>query len=85
MIAAGCTNAAQLTHGVTINGYSDWYLPSKDEMIKISVNTTTIGGMSGSYWTSTEETQWAWAQNMLSSSYTNFKYTSLPVRAVRAF
>ena len=30
MIAGGCNGAAQQVHGVTINGYSDWFLPSID-------------------------------------------------------
>jgi hypothetical protein len=39
--------------------YSDWYLPSKDALIKLYLNKTAIGGFSGIYyWSSSEDDQW---------------------------
>jgi hypothetical protein len=89
MITAGCTNAAQLCHGVTINGYSDWYLPSKDELNKLWVNRAKIGGFSSvQYWSSSEyNARNAWYQtfsNSYQSTYSS-KSNSRRVRAVRAF
>jgi len=57
-IIAGCSTtgtAARLCRGVLINGYSDWYLPSYDEMSKIIQHQSVIGGLPGDiYWTSSE-------------------------------
>ena len=44
-IVAGCNTpliAARLCNDLVSGGYSDWYLPSKDELYKISLNITTI-------------------------------------------
>ena len=36
-------------------GYSDWYVPSKDELNKLYVNQAAIGGFtSDRYWSSSE-------------------------------
>jgi len=57
---AGSTYAAGLARGCTDGGYSDWYLPSKDELNKLYENRVAIGGFytrgwSGSfYWSSSE-------------------------------
>ncbi len=59
------TYAAQLCNDLSLNGYSDWYLPSKDELTAVYMNVTTInatavsnglGSLSTSknYWSSTE-------------------------------
>jgi len=88
MITAGCTNAAQLCHGVTINGYSDWFLPSKDELNKLCLNKVKIGGFADAcYWSSSEGgATTAWAQ-YFGSCYQHYddKDDDLRVRAVRAF
>jgi len=60
----GDLNAAQLTFGYESGGYTDWYLPSKDELIEM-YNTIGNGGNQGNlgefnttpgywYWSSTE-------------------------------
>jgi hypothetical protein len=50
--------AAQLCADLVLNGYSDWYLPSLDELRKL-IGASGIGGLptlpnSVDYWTSTE-------------------------------
>ncbi|MEO6405008.1 MAG: DUF1566 domain-containing protein [Ferruginibacter sp.] len=64
VIAQGAGSyAAKLCYDLVLNGYSDWYLPSKDELNKLYINRIAIGGFSGAYWSSTENgnTQ-AWYQ-----------------------
>ena len=68
--------------------YSDWYLPSKDELNKLYGNRALIGGFAiDSYWSSTE--QWAgnaWYQFFGDGSQQfNGKSTSFSVRPVRSF
>jgi hypothetical protein len=48
------TYAAIICTALTLGGYNDWYLPSKDELNKLYLNQALIGGFSGSYWSSTE-------------------------------
>ncbi|MBB5440974.1 hypothetical protein HDC92_004678 [Pedobacter sp. AK017] len=42
--------AARLCRGVTINGYSDWYLPSKDELHQLFINRALVGGFNPAGW-----------------------------------
>lgn len=47
--------AAQLCYDLVLNGYSDWYLPSKDELNKLFLSKTIVGGYTSLlYWASTE-------------------------------
>ena len=87
MIAAGCTNAAQACHGVTINGYSDWYLPSKDELNQLYINRVAIDGFASNYyWSSSEGSALnAWLQFASGGQGSYTKYDAGGVRAVRAF
>jgi len=88
--------AASLTDNLELNGYSDWYLPSKDELNLMYNNIgpgalpplTNIGGFSRKdYWSSSEDNKYsAWAY------YFNYGYANslakdewYSVRAVRAF
>jgi hypothetical protein len=69
-------------------GFSDWYLPSKDELNKLYINRVVIGGFSTNYyWSSSESAaNLAWYQFFGSGSQNFFpKYLSNYVRAVRAF
>jgi hypothetical protein len=90
--------AAGLVRAYTGGGYTDWYLPSKDELNKMYLNRTTINttatSNSGSnfannnYWSSTEAANVnAWLQNFSSNTYQSDgnKSWAIPVRAVRAF
>lgn len=58
-IMAGCNTsgiAARICGNLVLNGYDDWYLPSRTEMHKLYLNKNVIGGFmnNSSYWTSTE-------------------------------
>lgn len=48
-------NAARICYDLVLGGYSDWYLPSKDELYQLNINKVKIGGFANaSYWSSTE-------------------------------
>jgi hypothetical protein len=86
----GCTSgAAWLCNDLTEGGYSDWYLPSKDELNKLYLNQVVIGGFADyAYWSSSEfDAGTAWAQYFGSGDHQDDypKYVDLRVRAVRAF
>jgi len=56
-ILTGCSgnSAAKICDDLVLNGYSDWHLPSKDELRKLFENRTSIGGFVNEYyWSSTE-------------------------------
>jgi hypothetical protein len=72
------------TTPVTINGYSDWYLPSRDE---INLAYTTIAGLNGDYyWSSSEQdTDDAFRQIFYKHNGTQDKDTLNYVRCFRSF
>lgn len=90
-IVTGCTTegtAAKLCYDLTLNGYSDWYLPSKQELFKLFQNKVTIGGFTDAkYWSSTEGNSTnGWAEYFGSGNQAGeLKNGTLYVRAVRAF
>jgi hypothetical protein len=54
---AGCANgyAAQPIYDLTLNGYNDWFLPSKDELHVMYVNLSSIEDFGQTtYWSSTQ-------------------------------
>jgi hypothetical protein len=54
-IAATC--AAVYCSEYAINGFSDWFLPSRDELTEMYTNSAVVGGFSSSYyWSSSEYT-----------------------------
>jgi hypothetical protein len=81
--------AARLCFDLVLNGYSDWYLPSKDEMAKMILNKNAIGGFSSAnYWSSTEfDITNAYYANFTSGSanLVGSKNSVANVRAVRTF
>lgn len=89
--------AAQLCDFYTFNGSSDWFLPSRDELLKIQQNLflNGIGNFQSGfkYWTSSGDdffTQNAWCQNMQNSasssnSISELKSLNLKVRPIRWF
>ncbi|RMZ49977.1 DUF1566 domain-containing protein [Flavobacteriaceae bacterium PRS1] len=90
-IEAGCTTAgtaADICANLTLGGYSDWFLPSKDELNQMYLNKTVIGGFTEYYyWSSTEADNGpAWGQGFSSGGQASYdKDTTGLVRAVRAF
>ena len=93
-IMAGCPTAgiaARLCgdYSVIVGGvtYNDWFLPSENELIKILLNSTVIGGVWNSvYWSSREGTSvYAWAQGPYLGTFYDFKYYSYAARPTRYF
>ena len=90
-IVAGCSGfsfAAKVCADLTEGGYSDWYLPSKDELNKLYLNRTAIGGFSGGvYWSSSEVSSTnAWYQNFSDGGQVSLvKFVNLFIRAIRSF
>ena len=81
-IIAGCADtdsAAYMCNNATINSYSDWYLPSKDELSEMYTNRVAIGGFSTyKYWSSSEyDSGYSWNINFNNgSSFFYFKTTA---------
>ena len=69
LIITGCTTnvsiAANMCNNAVIDGYSDWYLPSKDELNYMYQQKSVIGDFSSidNYWSSSQYTpECAWMQ-----------------------
>jgi hypothetical protein len=97
-ILAGCGTAgiaARICDDLVLNGYSDWYLPSRDELYKLYLNKNAIGGFTTTnyayYWSSSEynisySMYNSWAQDFdLALQYGDTKSNNRRVRAIRAF
>jgi hypothetical protein len=91
-IMNGCSTvgiAARICGDLVLNGYSDWFLPSKDELNNLYLNRTAIGGFAAAYyWSSSESNNaTAWFQFFYNGNQDNygFKDFTYYVRAVRAF
>ena len=100
-ILASCSTsdiAAKLANDLILNGYSDWYLPSKDEMNQIVINKDIVGLFKfGSYLshyselqryqTSTESSSnKAWGYDFYTNAFNEFdKDTIMRVRPIRTF
>ncbi len=106
MLAANCTPdyvdsdlAVDLVANYTLNGFEDWFLPSKTELDVLYSKRSVVGGFGSSiaYWSSTESIDGvfgssAWAKVFVGQfpfrqgkSMGFAKYSVLGVRAVRAF
>lgn len=90
-IVNGCGSTgigARLCNDLVQGGYSDWYLPSKDELNKMYLNQVAIGGFSGDwYWSSSESsaTQ-AWHQDFSAGTQAvQNKTFAFRVRGMRTF
>ena len=76
---------------LVLNDYTDWFLPSKDELNKLYINRVAVGGFGeSSYWSSSEEgitKNLVWYQDFSNGSQDVIlgQPTKYLVRAVRAF
>lgn len=80
--------AANLCDQLVLNGFSDWFLPSKDELHALFLQKDEVGGFTdGFYWSSSEHGEgsaWEQAFNSGTQYYVN-KNFPIQVRAIRAF
>lgn len=81
------TYAAGLAKAHDGGGYSDWYLPSIDELNKLNINNLVIGGFTSDYyWSSTELTSVVALSYEFNANPVNANKTNMfKVRAVRTF
>ncbi len=90
-IVNGCSTAgiaARICNDLSLNGYDDWFLPSKDELNQMYAQKTAIGGFTNNlYWSSSEDSSNdAWGQGFGSGSQVNVSKNNYGyMRAVRAF
>ena len=94
-IEAGCTTpatAADICANLTLGGYNDWFLPSKDELNEMYTNLYQqgLGGFDNDYYWSSSSTEYisaiAWGQEFGDGfQFSNDKDFNANVRAVRAF
>ena len=79
--------AAKLCDDLILNGYSDWFLPSRRELDELYNNKDVIGGFNSDiYWSSSEQnSNTALGRSMTGVFHTSGKDQTFRVRAVRAF
>lgn len=82
--------AARICNDLVLNGYDDWFLPSKDELILMYGQRSNIGGFASTwYWSSSEVNSndaYVIALFGLGSASGDSKYyNGYRVRAIRAF
>ena len=86
-------NADIICSNLESGGYTDWHLPSKDELNKLYINRAIIGGFRSTktYWSSTlYKISWAsyvWTQSFFDGRQSNLGEMGMlfQVRAVRVF
>ena len=92
-VVTHCTTAgiaARICYDLVLNGYNDWYLPSKDELDKLAIHSWVIGGFDYEnpyYWSSSENSaSSAWYQAFdIGEQDNDYKNSDYHVRAVRSF
>ncbi len=82
--------AARICQNLALNGYTDWFLPSKDELNLMYENLRLIGigGFANNfYWSSSQcDSYFSWTQDFANGSQGKaLKGSNRSVRAVRAF
>lgn len=91
-IVANCAStpiAAQIANDLVLNGYSDWHLPSKDELNELYLHMAYLAfpGGTQTYWSSTEFNSInGWRHNFNTNFVGGYaKTTAARVRAVRYY
>lgn len=93
-MVSGCTgntmNAGRVCYDIVINGYSDWYLPSKDELNEMYLAKSYISGLDiyNNYWSSSQyNDNCAWVQFFLNGTQSELgeKDQLYRVRPIRTF
>lgn len=79
--------AAMLCANFSSDGYDDWYLPSIEELRILYLNSNSIPGFSGMYWSSSEfEIGFNYVRVIFNGQYASrIKNQLLKVRAIRYF
>ena len=90
-IVNSCTTssiAASICNNLVFGGYTDWYLPSYDELEKLYVNRALIGGFNNAnYWSSSQgSSTLAYTINLFTGTgISSVKSSGMYVRAIRKF
>lgn len=91
-IVNGCATpgiAAQICESLVLNGYNDWFLPSKDELYQLYLQKDLVGGFAFDYYWSSSEydaaSAWSLGFQGIPFSLWAVKNSTGFVRAVRAF
>ena len=82
------TSAAVYCDEYTYGGFSDWFLPSKDELNELYLNQVVIGGFLSSYYSSSSEAsnEAFWFQSFIDGNpNTPYKNNAYYIRPVRSF
>src|ERR1019366_3398115 len=88
---SGVSIAARVCDQLALNTYTDWFLPSKDELNLLFQQRNTVGGFSSNlyeYWSSTQSSSdkaWYQAIEGNGSQDTTYKSHTFNVRAIRTF
>jgi prepilin-type N-terminal cleavage/methylation domain-containing protein len=81
------TSAAAYASDYTYGGFSDWFLPSKDELTELYTNRNSVGFSTDFYWSSSESaasSAWTHAFDFGAQGY-GTKSNTTYVRPVRSF
>ena len=79
--------AAEVVDAYSLNSFTDWALPSRDELQQLWVERFTVNLATGTYWSSSEtDANNAWSRDPVNGLFIRDKATYvLLVRPVRAF